>query len=416
VFAVPLNQPNDLSHCRFDPLAPQVLADPYPFYAWLRAHDPIHWGAGGSGEEGGCWYVTSYDDAVALLKDARLGREIDKIMPERVTLPADADAAAIIRQWMVLRDPPWHTYLRGLVHRAFTPQMIERWTPRMEAIVGSLLAQVDANGFDLIHDVAVPFPVLVVAEMLGVPPADAPLFTPWTKALAAVIEFEQTPEVAASGAAAMRELADYLRGIIAQRRRQPQDDLISALLGLAHESPISEDVLIGACTQLLFGGNDPVAHLIGNGVLALLRHLPLWTELGKQPVISTSTVDEVMRYDSSVQMTFRYALTDVEWQGKTMRTGDLVAIVFGAANRDGNHFVAPDILDLNRTPNRHLSLGQGIHYCLGAALARTEGRIILGALCREMPSLHLAQDEIRWQRTVAVRGLTTLRVANERHK
>jgi pimeloyl-[acyl-carrier protein] synthase len=249
--------------------------------------------------------------------------------------------------------------------------------------------------------------------MLGVPPVDAPLFSPWTKALAAVIEFEQTPEVAASGAAAMRELADYLRQIIAQRRRQPQDDLISALLGMADDGPMSEDVLIGACTQLLFGGNDPVAHLIGNSVLALLQHPAQWQELGSQRLVTTSAVDEVMRYDSSVQMTFRSALTDVEWRGKTLHTGDLVAIVFGAANRDPQQFAAPDLLDLKRTPNRHLSLGQGIHYCLGAALARTEGRVVLGALRRSLPSLRLLEDEVTWQRTVAVRGLTQLRLAAE---
>jgi cytochrome P450 len=399
---------------RFDPLAPNVLADPYPHYAWLRANDPIHWGVGGNSNESddeGCWYVTRYDDAAALLKDGRLGREIDKVLPERVTLPADESAAAIIREWMVLRDPPWHTYLRGLVHRAFTPQMIERWMPRMETIVGSLLNRVDREGFDLIQEVAVPFPVYVVAEMLGVPPIDAPLFSPWTKALAAVIEFEQTPEVAAGGAAAMRELADYLRMIISQRRRQPQDDLISALLGLAVDAPMSEEVLIGACTQLLFGGNDPVAHMIGNGVLALLHHPAQWQELGSQRLVTSSAIDELMRYDSSVQMTFRYALTDVEWRGKRMRTGDLVAIVFGAANRDADQFAAPDTLDLKRSPNRHLSLGQGIHYCLGAALARSEGRVILGALRRAMPGLRWVEEKVHWQRTVAVRGVTSLRVA-----
>ena len=412
-----LNQPTDLLASRFDPLAPSVLADPYPYYAWLRAHVPVHWGVGGSNNkdengEAGCWYITRYDDAVALLKDARFGREIDKVLPDRVTLPEDASAAAIIREWMVLRDPPWHTYLRGLVQRAFTPQMIEQWTPRMAEIVQTLLRAVDPAGFDLIQDVAVPFPVYVVAEMLGVPPVDAPLFSPWTKALAAVIEFEQTPEVAASGATAMRELADYLRGIIAERQRQPQDDLISALLSMNSASPLDEEVLIGACTQLLFGGNDPVAHLIGNGTLALLQHHQ-WAALSDAGMVATSAVDEVMRFDSSVQMTFRYALTDVEWGGKTLHTGDLVAIVFGAANRDAAHFAAPDTLDLQRSPNRHLSLGQGIHYCLGAALARTEGRVVLGALRQQLPTLRLAQEDVHWQRTVAVRGVTRLWVAAE---
>jgi cytochrome P450 len=311
---------------------------------------------------------------------------------------------------MVLRDPPWHTYLRGLVQRAFTPQMIERWTPRMAAIASSLIDPINPDGFDLIHEVAAPFPVYVVAEMLGVPPEDASLFTPWTKALAAVIEFEQAPEVAAGGAAAMAELADYLRGIIAQRRHTPKDDLISALLAFGDTS-MSEEVLIGACTQLLFGGNDPVAHLVGNGLLALLQHPSQWQALSEDGLIAGSAVDELMRYDSSVQMTFRYALTDVGWRDKKMNTGDLVAIVFGAANRDEEQFVAPNRLDVARSPNRHLSLGQGIHYCLGAALARTEGRVVFGALRKRMPSLHLLQGEARWQRTVAVRGLTELRVA-----
>jgi hypothetical protein len=411
-----LNAPGDLAHIPFDPLAPAVLADPYPFYAWLRSHDPVHWGHGGESERvptgHGCWYITRHADAVALLKDDRFGREIDRVLPERNPLPPDPTAAAIVHEWMTLRDPPDHTHLRALVQRAFTPQMIERWEPRIAAVMDSLVAQARAQGeFDLIHDIAAPLPVVIVAEMLGVPPADAPRFTPWTRALAALIEFEQTPEIQAHGAAAMAELADYLRTIIAARRVAPQDDLISALLTPPDGDPPTEDELLGSCTQLLFGGNDPMAHLIGNAIWTLLHHPDQRAWLAAQPSVPLSAVDELMRYDSSVQMTFRYALSNVTWGGKTIKTGDLVAIVFGAANRDAAAFDRPDMLDLRRAPNRHLSLGQGIHYCMGASLARTEGRIVLGALTQAFPRLRLLDPQPAWQRTVAVRGLQRLPVA-----
>jgi cytochrome P450 len=290
--------------------------------------------------------------------------------------------------------------------------MIERWEPRIAAVVDALITQARAQGkFDLIHDIAAPLPVVIVAEMLGVPPADAALFTPWTRALAALIEYEQTPEIQARGAAAMNELADYLRAITAARRAAPQDDLISALLTPPDDDPPTEEELLGSCTQLLFGGNDPVAHLIGNAIWTLLHHPDQHAWLAAQPNVPLSAVDELMRYDSSVQMTFRYALTDVTWGDKRIKTGDLVAVVFGAANRDPAAFAQPDTLYLQRTPNRHLSLGQGIHYCLGASLARTEGRIVLRALTQAFPRLRLLNPQPMWQRTVAVRGLQRLPVA-----
>jgi cytochrome P450 len=400
-----------LVHHRFNPLEPAVLADPYPYYAWLRLNDPMHWGVSGDSTVDGCWYVTRYADVIALLKEPRLGREIDRVLPDRFS-PSGSSAAEIIHEWMVLRDPPDHTHLRALVHRAFTPQVIESWAPRMRAIARSLAARVRGlPTFDLLEQVATPFPVLVVAEMLGVPAQDAPLFMPWTKALAAVIEFEQSQEVRAQGEAAMGALADYLQQIIAARRRSPEDDLISALLFSAGEAPPSDTVLIGACTQLLFGGNDPVAHLIGNGILALLHHPDQLAWLRRQMAVQAVAVDELMRYDSSVQMTFRYVLEEMEWQGRSLHTGDLVALVFGAANHDEAQFKAPGQLDLTRSPNRHLSLGQGIHYCLGAALARLEGRIMLDVILNEFPALHLVQPTPTWQRTAAVRGLSSLPLA-----
>ena len=401
----------------FDPLNAHVLNNPYPYYAWLREHDPVHWGASGEPEtepetEAGCWYITCYEDVLALLKEPRLGREIERILPERAQVAGYGAEGALIREWVVLRDPPYHTYLRALVQRAFTPQVVARWRPRIQAIARTLVRRVAEQGrFDLLQDVAQQFPVLVVAELLGVPPEDTPLFRPWTQALAAVIEFEQTPAVREQGRYAVQELSSYLRGVIAQRRRHPQDDLISALLALDIDPPLSEEALLGTCTQLLFGGNEPVTHQIGNGLLALIRHPSQMSWLRRQPDVHESAVDELLRYNSSVQLTFRYVLEDMTWRDKTLRTGDLVALVFGAANRDPAQFNDPDHLHLLRSPNRHLSLGQGIHYCLGAALARVEGQVMFDALLHTLPPLRLDIEQVTWRRTVAVRGMTSLPIA-----
>ena len=313
---------------------------------------------------------------------------------------------------MVLRDPPVHTRLRALVQRVFTPGMIARLKPKMEAIAGELLDAVEPQGeMEVISDFAYPLAVIVIAEMLGIPPEDRRLFIPWTKALAAVIEFKQTDDVHEQGSRAVTDLNDYLRDIIAERRRNPRGDLISALVT---GDDISEVELLGTCTQLLFGGNDPVAHLIGNGLLALFRHPDQLEKWRADRSISDSAIDELLRYDSSVQMTFRYAMQDVTLGGKTLRQGDSVAIVFGSANRDAAQFPNPDALDLGRQPNRHMSLGLGIHYCMGAALGRIEGQVAFNLLLSRFPDLALQSDDLKWNETVAVRGLQRLPVTTAR--
>jgi cytochrome P450 len=395
----------------FDPLAPAVLADPYPYYRWLQEHDPVHWGKAGDPTAPGCWYITRYADAVTALKAPHLGREIWRIQPE-ATQTGDPTMLELAQQWMVLRDPPAHTRLRSLVQRAFTPRMIEQLRPRMARIVNDLLAEVaDAGTMDVLRDFAQPLPVIVIAELLGVPPAEQTLFMPWSRALAAVIEFEQSEAVRTAGKRAVVEMADYLRRIIDQRRRQPQADLISALIAVEEEGRRpSEAELIGTITQLLFGGNEPVLHLIGNGLLALLHHPDQFAAWQQNAALTETAIDELMRYDSSVQMTFRHALADVYLGGKTIRQGDPVAIVFGAANRDPHQFPASEQLDLARTPNRHLALGVGIHYCIGAALAKAEASAAFAGLLHRLPDLALLPGELQWRRAVAVRGLTELRV------
>ncbi len=405
--------PSDIVY--FNPLASEVIADPYPYYEWLRKHDPVHWGAPGDPNSHGCWYITRYNDATTILKDQRFGREIWHINPElaqsQVSL-AEQPLEAITRQWMVLRDPPTHTRLRQLVQRVFTPKMIARMAPHITEIANDLLNKhLDTGTMEVIRDFSLPFAVIVIAELLGVPPEDRQLFLPWTKALSAVIEFKQTEDVKKQGTEAILELNDYLRGIISKRQDAPQDDLISALLAPQDEHQvISEEELLGTCTQLLFGGNEPIAHMIGNGLLALIQHPEQLTKWRINPNLASTAVDELMRYDSSVQMTFRYALEDVNFGGKHIQQGDLVAIVFGSANRDIYQFPNPNRLDLSRSPNRHLSLGLGIHYCMGAALGRVEGEIAFNLLLARLPKLALQTDELEWNDTVAVRGLKELRI------
>ena len=401
---------------RFNPLAPEVIVNPYPYYHWLRHYDPIHWGVSGGSDSLGCWYITRYQDAVSILKDQRFGREIWRILPDersREASLAEHPLLATSRQWMVLRDPPAHTRLRQLVQRVFTPKMIARMGPRITEIADDLITTAQEQGrMEVIRDFSLPFAVIVVAEMLGIPAADRGLFLPWTKSLAAVIEFKQTDDTQEQGDQAIRELNDYLRDIINKRRGDPQDDLISALIAPEDDQqPISEEELLGTCTQLLFGGNDPIAHMIGNGLVALAQYPDQMMKLRNNPNLASTGIDELMRYDSSVQMTFRYALEDAPYNGKAIRQGDMVAIVFGSANRDAEQFPQPDRLDLSRSPNRHLSLGLGIHYCMGAALGRVEGEIAFNLLLKRFPKLDIQADKLEWNDTVAVRGLKQLEIA-----
>lgn len=402
---------------RFDPFAPDVLPNPYPVYHDLRRRDPVHWGTPGSPESPGCWYLMRFDDVAMALKDARLGREVRTVLPPE-RLPRLTEAYRPLfdleEQWMILRDPPVHTRLRRLVNKAFTPRTIETFIPYITRTTNLLLDDVQQAGrMDVIADFARQLPVMVIAEILGIPVEDRRQFMPWSITLAAAIELRQTPEVYARGTQAAVALVSYLRQVIAERARNPRDDLISHLIAVEDAgSRLSEDEILGTITLLLTAGNDPTMHLIGNSMLALLRHPDQRALLRTHPELIEQAIDELLRYDSSVQMTFRYALEDVKYGGKTLRAGDHIAIVFGAANRDPAHYPDPDQLDLTRKARRYIPFGLGIHYCIGAALARIEGQIAISTLLRRFPSLALAVDPgtLAWQETASVRGLKRLPV------
>ena len=408
---------NVTTFTRFDPLDPSALVNPYPFYRHLQEDDPVHWGSADDAGLSGRWYVVRYADVMAILKDARFGREVDKVVATTLPPAADHLLTEVAQNWMILRDPPDHTRLRGLVMANYTPRKVAQLTPQIDAAARRLIAKMRSHGpgTDFLTTFTLPLTVQMTALVLGLAadePEEMERLTAWSRALAAVIDLNQAEEIRARVRVAVQECTEYVRRVIRERRSEPRDDLISALIKSPHNSPASDDELVGTVTHLLFVGNDPVMHMFGNALITLAAHPDAHAWLKENPEQADVALDEIMRYDSPVQMTFRYALTDVNWQGKQIRAGDHVAVVLGAANRDPHHFPSPDTLQLTRPVGTPAHFGMGIHYCLGAPLARLEGQVGLRALMEELPGLRpaLAADQLSWQQTVAVRGVTELPV------
>jgi pimeloyl-[acyl-carrier protein] synthase len=396
---------------RFDPLSPEVLSNPYPHYQWLQQHDPVHWGAAGDTTLPGRWYVTRLDDVAGVLKEMRFGREVDKVQVDAArTIPESQQKIAELAQgWMILRDPPVHTRLRALVHRHYAPREVAKYREVASEFAEHLIGQMLAVGppIDLLSHFALPLTVGITARMLGLPIEDIGALAEWSRSLATVIDLNQSEDVRERSSRAVTELLDYLQVHIGERRRRPQDDLLSSLVQM---DDLSEFERLGTLTHLLFVGNDPVMHMIGNGLYHLLCNPDQKVLLERQPALIERAVDELMRFDSPVQMTFRYALTGIELHGKEIRTGDHVAVVLGAANRDPQYHSRPDHLDIMRQSTNLMHFGSGIHYCLGAPVAKIEGQVGILALLQQLPNLSLATREHTWQPTAAVRGLVELPV------
>jgi cytochrome P450 len=391
----------------FNPLLPEFHADPYPFYRQLREEDPVHQ------SPLGIWVLTRYDDAVMVLRDPRFGREgLAELMEAR--LGAGSVRPANTRD-MLFRDPPDHTRLRALVSRAFTPRVVEAMRPHIQEIVDGLLDGVEgARGMDVIEDLAYPLPVRVICEMLGVPIADQEVFKGWSADIARSLDASILPagsEVITRGQEAGDALREYFRSLIAGRRKQPRPDLLSALIAAEEQGDkLSEPELVATCVLLLIAGHETTVNLIGNGLLALLRHPDQLRALAADPALIQTGVEELLRFDGPVQRTGRMTMADVEIGGKPIPKGSIVAAVIGAANRDPAHFADPDRLDVARQENRHIAFGFGIHFCLGAPLARIEGQVAIGTLLRRMPALKLVSDTPEWRESSVLRGLKTLPV------
>ena len=387
-----------------------MLANPYPFYHRLRSSQPVL-----RVPAVDAWIVTTYEGVNGSLRNPRLSS--DRFPRARARLEAKGLAGMIDDRMksMIHMDAPDHTRLRGLVNKAFTPRAVEAMEGRIDEIIDELLDAAAKKGrFDLIADLAYPLPVMVIAEMLGVPAQDRAKFKAWSDDLSAVLAGD--PAALPDGTltrvmAARAELVDYFRAIAATRRLSPGNDLLSALV-LAEEEGgrLSEDELYSTLILLLVAGNETTTNLIGNGMLALLSHDDEQRRLWSDPTLVPTAVEEMLRYDSPIQFTTRLAKADLEIHDTQIREGEWLYLVIGAANRDPAQFPDPDRFDVGRAVNKHIAFGAGAHFCLGAPLARLEAQRALRSLSRLCPNLRLSGDKPEYRNNFNLRGLKALQV------
>lgn len=389
---------------------PEMLADPYPIYHQLRSNAPVHWH-----EPFSAWILTRYRDVNAALHDPRLSAARTGPMQAAANRPELDAFFSFIGKRMIFTDPPQHTRLRGLVSQAFKPHIIEGLRSHIQTLVDHFLdAGMRQGKFDVIADLALPLPQTVIAELLGVPPADRVRLKKLSDEFILIISRDPAsipPEVWQRTAVAAEELTSYFRAIVAERRAQPRDDLLT-LLEQAEEQGdrLSEEELFATANLLMVAGHETTTNLIGNGLLALLRNPAQLQLLREDPALVPQAVEELLRYDPPVQFVYRLALEDLEIGGQQIRQGEVVHLLLGAANRDPKQFANPDQLDIRRAPNHHLAFSQGIHYCLGAPLARMEGQIALTTLLERMPAMRLADVPLTYGKNFNMRGLESLPV------
>lgn len=377
-----------------DAMSPGFRDDPYPLYERYRSDAPLVRAAET------IWFVLGHADVTALLRDPRLSTDERRAATEAGVAQDDPKSRSLL-----FMDPPDHTRLRALVARAFTPRRIDALRPLIEAATAELLGRLDAR-VDLVDAFAHPLPVRVICRLLGVPDADEPRFHPWSRALTRSLDpsILRMPEDDAAIAVAQGELASYLTDLLAEKRRRarPDEDVLSTLAA----TDATEQEILDLAALLLVAGHETTVNLIANGTLALLQHPDQIAATRADPF---TAVDELLRYDSPVQLTQRVVLEDLDVAGHPVRAGDELVLVLGAANRDPAAFADPNRLDVTRDARRHVSFGGGVHHCLGATLARLEGAIAIAALLAAHPRLALAGDPVR-RPTFTLRGLERLPV------
>lgn len=390
-------------------VSPQFKANPFPFLAGLRNSQPVYRTA--LPDKTPVWLIARYEDVAALLKDERFvkNRRTAMTAGQLRKMPWVPPMFRPLERNMLDLDPPDHTRLRALVHKAFTPSLIGQMRDRIQTLADELLEGVANKGeMDLINDYALPLPMTIITEILGVPTSDRDKFHKWSKAVVSLTSPKATLRVIPNVWMFIR----YLRRFFKERRRDPRDDLASALIQAEEAGDkLSEDELLAMVFLLLIAGHETTVNLIGNGMLALLERPDQMEKLLRNPEMIKTAVEELLRYSAPVFMsTERYAREDLNIQGVSIPRGGMTLGVIGSANRDETVFEDADALDITREPNKHLSFGQGIHFCLGAPLARLEGQIAINTLLRRMPDLHLsvATESLRWRPSIFLRGLESL--------
>jgi cytochrome P450 len=392
----------------FDPKWSEFVEDPFPFYKRLRSEDPVHFIP-----SFGVWWFTRYPDVSMILTDPRFRKEAPE-QPQGQIMPLPRDLASIteLPPSMLFVDPPDHTRLRSLVSKAFTPRVVENLRPRITQIVQDLIELARSRGrMDLIDEFAFPIPAVVITEMLGVPLEDREQFKEWSDRIIYGLDFTQPPEVLLDAARANLELVEYFTNLIEKRRNNKTNDLLSGLIVAEEQGDkLSTGELLSTCVLLLVAGHETTTNLIGSGTLALLLHPEQLELLRAHPELASSATEELLRYESPVQRTARFLSDYIQMGEKKIRRGEVAVAVLGAANRDPQVFKDPESLDITRRENPHVAFGRGIHFCLGAPLARIEAPVAFRLLLQFFPDLTLG-GRPEWKTNTLIRGLKSLPVA-----
>ncbi len=395
-----------------DVTSPMFKANPFPFYAQLRAEAPVFPVMLPSKQR--AWLVTRYDDVLYVLKDERFAKDRHNAMSveQLKKAPWVPPMFKPLEQNMLDMDGPDHARLRGLIHKVFTPRLIEQMRDQILALTNELLNRVEPKGhMDVIADFALPLPLTMIGRILGVPVEDNRKFHAWTKTLISAGTNRNLLVLVPS----IMSFMGYLKKLIKERHAHPKDDLITALVQAKEGSDsLSADEVLAMIFLLLVAGHETTVNLIGSGTLALLEHLDQLEKLRREPVLIKPAIEELLRFVCPVETaTERYAREDITIAGTTIPRGELVLAVIGSANRDANFFDKPDALDITRENNKHLAFGQGVHYCLGAPLSRLEGQIAINTLIQRMPNLRMSvsPEQLHWRSSFILRGLEALPVS-----
>ncbi|MCW1970210.1 MAG: cytochrome P450 [Anaerolineae bacterium] len=396
-------------------VADSFFADPYPIYRKLREGSPVYWS-----EAWQAWVLTRYDDIAAHLRQPRVFSSHGRVgaLLDQLPEPARSQVGLLRRHYSVgitHSDPPDHTRLRGLVSKSFAPALIESLRPKIAALAQSLVAQAAQSPnrrFDFMAEVAYPLPAIVIAEMLGAPASDHLLLRKWAVDVNNLHAraSRPDPDVILATQAGLADFRAYLADLIAQHRRQPQNDVLSAMIAARDMGDVlSEEELVSTCVTLFVAGHETTTHSLSNGLFALLRHPDQLVLLRKNPALIPAAFEELLRYDTSVQRSARRVTQDCVIGGRQIRAGQRIVGLLGAANRDPAHFADPDRLEVTRQANKHIAFGFGVHFCLGAPLARLEAPLVLAALLAQLPHVQLDETQpLHWRRDVALRGLESL--------
>ncbi|HUZ77807.1 MAG TPA: cytochrome P450 [Chloroflexota bacterium] len=387
------------------------LADPYPYYAWLRERDPVQFDV-----RTRRWVISRYTDVARLLGEEWLGkRALTEAGFARLPWLLQPFARARFQHSsasLLVQDPPDHTRLRTLMSKAFSARAVQALEGDIERMASELLDRLaPGGGMDVMADFAAPLPVAVISRMLGVPAEHMPRLHAWSGDLAAQLQTEPSFSAIRRAASAAQAFINYLGPIIQARREQPRDDILSGLIQAEEAGDrLTTPELYANVITLLVAGHETTTNLIGNGVLALSRHPDQAELLRQEPGLLPNAVEELLRFDSPAQRVRRVTLTEMEVGGRAIPAGQFVTLELGSANRDPAHFAQPEALDVRREEQRHVAFGHGPHFCLGAALARLEGRIAFGQLMERFPGMRLAADRLEWRRNDTLRGLRSLPV------